>query len=83
MVPHHGHETGVGFLGNQLDIEERGILIGMLKVQFVKSADTGEEHTVFKLAHVLPRLQNDGGIARLLMVVIRNGQRLTRDGALG
>jgi hypothetical protein len=50
-----------------LKIEERAILVGLLKVQLVKAANSREQHTIVKLLHVAAGLEHHGWVRRLLL----------------
>jgi hypothetical protein len=40
----------------------------VFKVQLIEAANTGQENTVIKLAHILSCLKHDGRICRLIIL---------------
>lgn len=63
-MTYHGHRAGVGLFGGHLDVQQRAVLLCMLKVQLVETTHAGQQHAIGKLVHVLAGLENDSRVGR-------------------
>lgn len=80
MGKYHWHRAGAGLLLGDLEVEERPVLLGMLKIQLVEATDAGQQDAIVKLLHIAPSLQHHGGIGRGHLL---GWERLCADRALG
>jgi hypothetical protein len=49
---YHRYWASAGLLRGNLEVKQRAVLLGVLKVELVEAAHAGQQHAVVELAHV-------------------------------